>query len=187
MSKTAKVVKVPVTIPGEKDVSKKRADYLYQFLFVLLGAFIALVSTWISQSWQYSKERKELMNHIEGSLKNDITNIGELVDYLEQYQKEPSKRRLSTNSFRWQHEATFIQAIVARAGSLDMAVVMGLNKYCDMVEQSKAFRSILRETLFLNSGDVEKSATELQVYVEVLKAQKKTGEDLLKAIKSAYN
>ena len=80
-----------------------------------------------------------------------------------------------------------MQAVVARAGSLDMAVVMGLNKYCDMVEQSKAFRGILRETLLSNSGDVGKSSTELQAYIEVLKAQKVVGEDLLKTIGGIYH
>jgi hypothetical protein len=169
-----------------KGLANKRSDYLYQFLPVLLGAFIALISTWVSQSWQYSKERKELVNYIEGSLRNDITNIDGLLNQLQQYERDHDKR-LSANSFRWQHEATFIQAIVARAGSLDMKVVAGLNKYCDMIEQSKAFRGVLRETLLSNAGDVGKSSTELQAYTEVLKAQKVVGADLLKIIGSIYH
>ena len=55
--------------------NKKVIDYLYQMFLVLLGAGIALGSSWITQSWQHTKERKELVNHIKGSVQNDIKNI----------------------------------------------------------------------------------------------------------------
>ena len=80
-----------------------------------------------------------------------------------------------------------MQAVANRAGALDVAVVVKLNKYFDMVEQSKAFRGSLRETLLANSGNVRRSLTELQAYVNVLNIQKSIGEDLIKDIENIYH
>lgn len=165
--------------------NKKVIDYLYQMFLVLLGAGIALGSSWITQSWQHTKERKELVNHIKGSVQNDIKNIDGLTNLLQEYLKEPN-RLLSANSFRWQNEATFLQAVANRAGSLDMAVIIELSKYYDMIEQSRAFRRNLRDTLLSNSGDAKKSLRDIQVYFDVLKAQKRVGEDLIKLLEKTY-
>ena len=170
---------------GTRD-SNKVIDYLYQFFLVLLGAGIALGSSWITQSWQYTKERKELVNHLKGSLQHDIGRIDSFINFLQPYLEDPT-RQLAANSFRWQHEATFLQPVANRAGSLDIKVISKLNHYFEMVEQSKAFRSSLRDSLSSNWGDVGKSFRDLQAYIEVLKVQKTAAEELLKEIEKTYH
>ncbi len=165
---------------------KKPVDYVYQLLLVLLGAGIALGSSWVTQSWQETKERKELVNHIKGSLEHDIGRVDSFINYLQPYLNDP-KQQLAAISFRWQHEINFLQTITNRVGSLDIPVIKGLNHYYEMVEQSKAFRNILRECLGANWGDTKKCIKQLQAYLEVLRVQKRAAEDVLKIIEDTYH
>jgi hypothetical protein len=107
------------------------------------------------------------------------------IDSLQSYMDNPAGQ-LSAYSLRWQHENTFLRAVADRVGSLDVAVIEKLNRYFDMIEQSKAFRQNLRESLALNRGNVRKSHKELAAYILALKSEIEVAKELLAVIKKSY-
>jgi hypothetical protein len=51
---------------------KGKGDHLFQLALVLLGAFIALGSSWLTLRWQDTRQREDVVNHIKGSIQNDL-------------------------------------------------------------------------------------------------------------------
>jgi hypothetical protein len=95
---------------------KKLLDYIYQLLLVLLGASIALASTRVTHYWQTIDERKEVTNLVGSCIQDEINNLDGYIKMLKTYAQNPSNEKLSTYSFRWQHESGLIKAVGLKAG-----------------------------------------------------------------------
>jgi hypothetical protein len=161
-------------------------ERIFQIFLVLIGAVIALISTYVAQ-YSYKNERRiETASIIQSSVEREIHQCKGMMEFLNRDRDAKFDGHYFVGSFQYIHISELLITIMPNLSNLKREVIDKFNIYFLNLKQCQSFRDLLVKNLENSGFKPLQTGKEVNAYLISLEALIGSGEKLILSLDKHY-
>lgn len=171
---------------NSKKTPSVTGERIFQIFLVILGASIALMSTWVAQRHDKNEKRIETVSIIRSSVERELHLCYGISALISKNRDANFDGQYFIGSFQFAHTDELLVTIMPNLSNLKREIINKFNIYYINLKQCQAFRDLLVKSLENSQFKPSQTSKEITAYLISLEALAKSGNELILSLKKEY-